>query len=467
MKILKHATTALLVISLCLSGCDEIKISVNTTPDTNVDSTPDEPQPDDQPKEPLDISIRPANIDLNGVTGFVIMDNSTVITTKGKANDASPQALYSIDENGDIKVTIFYFEVVEEGEEETSDNEVMKEISNTLQIVPSLVTDLGNYILFSRCQCQIIDSDTSDDVRAICERFIENFNGKGENDYIIRKSDGALFEVPGHNIFTYESYGKNNEMIYIPEYTYMISPKGNIFSRTGKVSKIEDNGDDAITVRQMTHYDNHYYSSTCRNFAIDSDENVYDIFGYYSDCGRKNSQIEIYYATGGFNVHDILPTWILPSWNNVSAFDVITDKFDIPYIFLKYDGAVEIGEYGNVKPGTGFISASITNGVVKTEGEGFFNEYYDYPRDESGYYSKAKYRYLGTYDNCIKWYSIAVADLFDDDQPLIVILSYDTNTQEWSLEERITQIMPTDYDVFAKDKKCYGVTLEDGLINVT
>lgn len=27
--------------------------------------------------------------------------------------------------------------------------------------------------------------------------------------------------------------------------------------------------------------------------------------------------------------------------------------------------------------------------------------------------------------------------------------------------------MPTDYDVFAKDKKCYGVTLEDGLINVT
>lgn len=98
----------------------------------------------------------------------------------------------------------------------------------------------------------------------------------------------------------------------------MISPKGNIFSRTGKVSKIEDNGDDAITVRQMTHYDNHYYSSTCRNFAIDSDENVYDIFGYYSDCGRKNSQIEIYYATGGFNVHDILPTWILPSWNNVS-----------------------------------------------------------------------------------------------------------------------------------------------------
>lgn len=468
MKNLSFIVFTFLVALSSLLACEKITVP-NELVDTTVEPTPDKPAKDDPaPDEPTqdtpqNISIRPANINLNGVTGFVIVDNSTVTKTKSEPNDSVPQTLYSIDANGELHVSIFYFETVTSENDSTnvSNTEVLKEISNALQIVPSLVTDLGKYILFSHCQYQIIESDISDAARTICERFVEDSMVKGEMVYLIRKSDGALFDLSGQYIFTYESYGN---MIYIPEYSYIISSKGNLFSRTGRISKIEDNGD-AITVSQMTQYDNYFYTNKVRNFAIDNDENIYDVFGYHADCGRKNSQIEIYYEGGGFNVYDILPTWILPSWNNVSPFDVITDQSGITYIFLQYDGAIKEGEY--VKPGTGFISTSITNGIVKTEGEGFFNIYYDYPRGDSGYYSKANYQYLGNYDNCINWYCIAITDQLNDEPPVTVILSYNTDTQEWSLKEKRMQIIPTDYDVFAKGKKCYGANIEEKIINVT
>ena len=481
-------------ILLCagiLTGCallsGETEVMTDTDDDGIIDgTTPSAPSSPSNPSNPSTPSIRPYKIDMAEVQGFAIVENtSNAPRTKADKNgdgvdddmpndngsdmgsesvNTSPYALYTIDENGELHVSIFYFEVVQsEGDStDTSYTEVLKEVSNALQIVPSLVTDLGNYILFSYCQCQISESDISDEARAICKRFIEDSNIE---EMLIRKSDGALFDLSGQNIFSYESYGKGKNVTYnIPEYSYIISSKGNIFSRIGRVSKIEDNGD-AITVSQITQYDNYFYANKVRNFAIDNDENIYDIFGYYADCGRRNSQIEIYYNGGGFNVYDILPTWILPSWNNVSPFDVITEKSGITYIFLQYDGAIKEGEYTN--PGTGFISTSITNGIVKTEGESFFNIYYDYPRGENGYYSKANYQYLGNYDNCISWYCIAIADQFNDNQPVTVILSYNTDTQEWSLEERDIQINPTDYDVFARGKKCYGATIEDKIINVT
>ena len=100
MNLLKHAAAALLVISIGLSGCDEVKSFIDLTPDTSQ-------------KEASDISIRPAHIELNGVTGFVIMDNSNDTRTKSNPDDSNAQALYSIDKNGEIKITLFYFEVVE------------------------------------------------------------------------------------------------------------------------------------------------------------------------------------------------------------------------------------------------------------------------------------------------------------------------------------------------------------------
>ena len=104
--------------------------------------------------------IRPAKIDLNGVCGFAVVENSSnTAKTRAYGNETDNEneesscshSLYTIDENGELHISIFYFEVVpsEGGDTENPQTEIMKEVSNALQVVPSLVSDLGKYILFS------------------------------------------------------------------------------------------------------------------------------------------------------------------------------------------------------------------------------------------------------------------------------------------------------------------------------
>ena len=106
MKISKLFGSALFAISLCVSACDEIgtQAVLNTEP-----------------------SIRPQKIDMTGVQGFAIVENtSNAPRTKadingdgvdddmpngngGEAVTTSPYALYTIDENGELHASIFYF----------------------------------------------------------------------------------------------------------------------------------------------------------------------------------------------------------------------------------------------------------------------------------------------------------------------------------------------------------------------
>lgn len=279
MKTSKLFRLALLAVSLCFTACDGLNTSNPSTP-----------------------SIRPQTIDLTGVQGFAIVENtSNASRTKADTNgdgvdddmpngnagevaNTSPYALYTIDKNGELHASIFYFEVVpsEDGSTDTPNTEVLKEISNALQVVPSLVTNLGKYILFSGCEYHIVDTEISDDALSICEIFIQQ-NYKPNMVYLIRKADGALFDLTDRFFFCYTADNDWNAAYYTPHYegsgyyipsaTYLTSQQNNLFilgSQPLSVYKVEDNGD-AVDFRQLTQQ----LESRCMFFSIDATENIY------------------------------------------------------------------------------------------------------------------------------------------------------------------------------------------------
>ena len=430
MKTSKLFGLALLAISLCFTACDVIDVT--------------------HPSHPSTPSIRPYKIDMAGVQGFAIVENTSKSPrTKADINgdgvdddmpngneseavNTSPYALYTIDENGELHVSIFYFEVVqsENGDTDASYTEVMKEVSNALQIVPSLVTDLGKYILFSGCQYQILDSDISDEARSICESFIQSKGWVYQDvTYMIRKSDGALFDLSGQSIFCYTAHDELDAGFYYPKYegpesyipqaTYLTSQQNNLFVLGGNphaVYRVEDNGD-AVDFRQMTQY----IDNKCL-FSIDATENIY-IAELHSDI----RELDIYGANGGFNLYQFNSyTWI---------FDRIIDESGTPFIFIASD-------YSE------FLSARLINCSVEFISKQEFNG------QEFRYKESI---YVGCNDNFYNWCDYCS------------ILSYNKNTHQWSLRNisnDIQQILEADYDTIVYGSKTYCATVKGNSIEV-
>ena len=377
-----------------------------------------------------DFSIRPAAIDLNGVTGFVVLDNSPAAKTKSETTTSTSQALYSLDANGNIKLSIFYFEIENyNGNDDANTTKVLKEISNALQIVPSLVTDFGKYIHFSGCQFQFIDTNISDTARSKCEEFINNNRGN-EVAYLIRKSDGALFNLVEQYFFTYRYDIEKRDFphyvpgSYIPQYTYYTSIKNNLFVLGNKptvIYKIEDNGD-AVDFRQMTQ---EFYVPDYQTmrFGIDTSENIYTL----GDGDGYGREIHIYGANGGFNLH----RFDSEMW----CIDIKTDESGVPYIFLAS---------GN----SDFLSARLTNCSVEVLSE----------TDFSGQFFNYKdHQYLGYYNDYYNWCDYSS------------ILSYNKNTHQWSLRnlsDEILQILSASYDAIVYGSKTYCARLKGNSIEV-
>ena len=115
MKTLRISIITLLAISLCFSACDEIETQAGLNTDIDGDGVID----GTIPSNPSTPSIRPQKIDMTGVQGFAIVENtSNAPRTKadingdgvdddmpngngGEAVNTSPYALYTIDENGE------------------------------------------------------------------------------------------------------------------------------------------------------------------------------------------------------------------------------------------------------------------------------------------------------------------------------------------------------------------------------
>ena len=375
-------------------------------------------------------ALRPAAIDLDGVTGFVVVDNTSASKTKSDPNTDMPKALYSIDKNGEIKITVFYFEAAE-GNEENAEGEVMKEISNALQVVPSLVTDLGKYIVFSGCRYQIIDTNISDKARKICESFTSKNDMYMDMVYMIRKVDGALFDLTDRFFFSYrfvdETWSKDcipyyNPDLFIPEDTYLTSAKNNTFvmgSQPRAIYKIEDNGD-AVDFRQMTQ------EIIGGTYCVDKDENIYLInWGTLRDYGKE---IHIYNANGGFNLHRFD--------EELYFIDLITDESGDPYIFM-------------MNSNNKAVSAHMGGCKVEIVSEHSFGV------------TSFKYKEcinLGCYNDCYNWCDYSN------------ILSYEKDTHKWSLRavsNDIIQILSKSYDTKIYGGKTYCATVKNNSIEVT
>lgn len=436
------------------------------------------------------LSIRPVGIDLDGVTGFVIVDNAANTRAEGEQITTVPQSIYSIDENGNVKLSIFYFEVItsEDKNGNITQAQIQKEISEALQVVPSLVTDLGKYILFSSCNYQINDLKLSDEALQICKTFIQE-NYRPNMVYMIRKSDGALFDLSNQPIFSYYAffndshyhffpyYENHYDFIshsgvrwpYIPSYTYVTSTNNNLFVRGAEpvaVYSIEDNGD-AIDVKKKTQDYGNSDFGLIQRFAVDKDENIYAF--------NRGDGLHIYYANGGFNFYKFEPS---SSVNNLDleVLDLLYDESGVPYIFLISNYHRDIEEiledgstFNRTEVGQLVMSACLNNGTVEPMSENLFWTY-DF-RDHYNFDSTERHYYLGYYDNCYNW----CLRHSDDTKPNPIcaqykILSYDINTHNWTLRDVSGQLIQTllaDYDAIAYGKKTYCAKINESSVEVT
>ena len=311
------------------------------------------------------LGVRPVKLNMNGVKGFVVLGNEPAAkaytrsvdkevgdTIQESVNIPAPYSLYSIDENNEITLSVFYFEVTtnDEGLQEVLENE----LKGAIQLVPSLITDLGKYILFSGCRFYVCKAGLSQELQQICDTIIENLHRRYylyADEFLLRKSDGALFDITEQRLFHYysveiggvsgvnftvpENLGESSSIVSIVEDTYF-THNDNIYvidkyavnpDRQG-VYKIEDNGN-AIDISKVTQ--NGYFT----NAVVDKDDNVYAL---------TEGKLHIYRAGGGFDIDSRYD----------SCISMDTDNQGNAYLFTK-----------DYVSGKGFVEISLADGKTQ------------------------------------------------------------------------------------------------------
>ena len=319
---------------------------------------------------------------MDGVKGFAVLGNAPSTKSNTKSDDIpAPYSLYNIDENGQISLSVFYFETkvshwVEVTEEDGSSHWVIaddedtqeiieNELQGAIQLVPSLMTDLGKYILFSGCRFNVCRSDLSEELQQICDMIVERLQRSVKDEFdiwdypdichefLLRKSDGALFDITEQKLFTYHCNGNLNHGLpfwsdndsasleSIVENTYFIH-NDNIYvidSREEGVRKIVDNGNaiDVSRVTQKERFD---------KVVMDKDGNLYALrMEPYVGTGIE---LHSYLAGGGFDIK---------YYDRDSYVDMDTDNQGNAYLFTK-----EYMHTNNGWVGKGFIVTSLADG---------------------------------------------------------------------------------------------------------
>ena len=320
---------------------------------------------------------------MDGVKGFAVLGNAPSTKSNTKSDDIpAPYSLYNIDENGQISLSVFYFETkvshwVEVTEEDGSSHWVIaddedtqeiieNELKGAIQLVPSLMTDLGKYILFSGCRFNVCRSDLSEELQQICDMIVERLQRSVKDEFdtwdypdichefLLRKSDGALFDITEQKLFTYHGNGNLNHGLpfgsdndsasleSIVENTYFIHNDNIYVIDNGEegVRKIVDNGNaiDVSRVTQKERFD---------KVVMDKDGNLYAL-----RMGRSAGtflELHSYLAGGGFDIK---------YYDRHSYVDMDTDNQGNAYLFTK--------EYmfntNNELVGKGFIVTSLADG---------------------------------------------------------------------------------------------------------
>ena len=307
---------------------------------------------------------------MDGVKGFAVLGNAPSTKSNTKSDDIpAPYSLYNIDENGQISLSVFYYDakvtrpvkVTEEdgsshwviADDEDTQEIIENELKGAIQLVPSLMTDLGKYILFSGCRFNVCRSDLSEELQQICDMIIENLHRRHEyyaDEYLLRKSDGALFDITEQEIFSYYCDGSGintcsrlsediSSLESIVEDTYFIH-NDNIYvkSRNNGVYKIVDNGN-AIDISRVTQ------NECFDKFVMDKDGNLYALKRPWDGTFFE---LHIYLAGGGFDIK---------YYDRDSYVDMDTDNQGNAYLFTK-----EYMITSNEVVGKGFIVTSLADG---------------------------------------------------------------------------------------------------------
>ena len=328
------------------------------------------------------IDARLVRLDMDGVKGFAVLGNVPSTKSNTKSDDIpAPYSLYNIDENGQISLSVFYYdakvtrlvEVTEEdgsshweiADDEDTQEIIENELKGAIQLVPSLMTDLGKYILFSGCRFNVCRSDLSEELQQICDIIVERLQRsvKGEFDiweypdicheFLLRKSDGALFDITEQKLFTYHGNGNLNHGLpfwsdndsasleSIVENTYFIHNDNIYVIDSGEegVRKIVDNGNaiDVSRVTQKERFD---------KVVMDKGGNLYAL-----RIGRSDGtflELHSYLAGGGFDIK---------YYDRRSYVDMDTDNQGNAYLFTK-----EYMHTNNGWVGKGFIVTSLADG---------------------------------------------------------------------------------------------------------
>lgn len=133
------------------------------------------------------LGLKPKSLDLKNASRLaVISETSTMTKSGGEISVVS--SLYSVDENGDITMTLPIYEPVSPPVDSVGMEETFEIVQKAFKLVPSLMADLDKYILFSACRLEIDESKIALDPEILAILMRER------KDYLVRKSDGYVFD---------------------------------------------------------------------------------------------------------------------------------------------------------------------------------------------------------------------------------------------------------------------------------
>lgn len=449
----------LLVFILPFCSCDELGIGSSNASDGS------------------QLQVKPVRMDMEHVKGFLIAENGSgsKALTKADAENTEPYALYSIDEEGNIKLTVFYFEIVSEtGEDgEEIQSSLQHELSNAVQIIPTLISDLDKYILFSGCRFQVNEEGLSQEALTACQSLVNNGDYHHGRTFLIRKSDGALFDFEEQDgqissFFTYRGmYKYDVQSSYTEDYTsfpdwiypnawwqimprsWTISARGNLFTSSFNpygsgvdVYKFVDNGD-AVEVIQRTQP----YRDLAKGgyyFAVDKADNLYFL---PSDIPTSDGNLflDIYLDNGRFNSINLRN-----SEEKIQVMDMQADAQGNPYVFY-------------------FKRVMETNGyhysmVVASLADGQYQEILTHPIDINDWHEPTfDYPiFLGNIDAAMHW-------VYASHDSHYMYVQYQPATNSFTMNdftEDIQDMLSKEYDVFGMSSKLYAAKVSDQSIAV-
>ncbi|MBQ1931948.1 MAG: hypothetical protein II360_00435 [Muribaculaceae bacterium] len=397
----------------------------------------------------VNYTVRPTKIDMSNVSGFAVLDNANASRSGETAENVV--SLYSVNDKNEITLTVFYFEVT--SDDKGNETKIQKELSNAVQVVPSFIADLGKYILFAGCQYQIVSNNLSDEARDICNRHFPDGQTLGFTmEYLIRKSDGALFDVSRQELFAYLALEGISEFeqvlpgdkLYCWENVFTVnslapnshltSSKGNLFIQKyrGDIAKVIDQRD-ALEVATLTQS-----HSLNNKFGVDKDENIYIL--------QNPNTVHVYLANNTYNAFTI---------KDSNFFDIQCDNNGNVFLFTS-------------KPPTNGNMHNTIHVSKLTNAE--CTEIYSAQEDlnPSLFNSYNKFAFSFGYINGAFWWFYGNENCTNPND--IYLVKYDPSANILSREEissTFCDALTQSYDATIYGAKCYGANIDKSVISVT